>query len=73
MGMGDIPILKPDQIRQFFKSYNNGLYDPMFRIRVTKRNGLSGLLWRVTHWHWMYGHIHIVLTFAQKVDNVIPT
>ena len=28
-------------------------------------------IWYVARWHWTYGHIKIVLNFAQKVDNVI--
>ena len=45
MGMVNITMLKPDQLSQFFKEYNNGLPDPIFHLVISKYNGLAGLLW----------------------------
>ena len=38
MGMGNLPMLKPDQLIQIVKAYNNGLPDTMLHLGVSKQN-----------------------------------
>ena len=43
--MENFPMLKPENLRQLFKAYNNGLPKPVFNIGISKHNALDGLLW----------------------------